>query len=205
MVEIQTWPSFHRPSLHGLQGLVNVADLLDHRFVYMLSRPRDELRELHDPHGSRNLSFMPQQQQRRNASHRKARRKLWCGIAVDLDQSHVGFEAACRLLKDWHHHPTWTAPGGPEVDQQRDVAVFRVLSKTRRVTQHKRTTLEQRPMASAALGGLAHSLARDPVRLIAMRADDLQTVWHFPSLRNWPQGNERRTTERLQQQVEDAK
>ena len=104
-----------------------------------------------------------------------------CRIAVHLDQPHLGLELGCRLLEDRRHRPAGTAPGGPEINQQRDVAVPGMLVEASGVVERRRPPLVKRAMARPALGTVTQSLARQAVDGVAMRADDVQRTGHVNS------------------------
>ena len=91
-------------------------------------------------------------------------------VAVDLDQPHLGLELGCRLFEDRRHGPAGTAPGGPEINQQRDVAVPSMLVEASGAVQCSRPSFVKRPVAGPALGVLAQPVARHAVDRVAASA-----------------------------------
>src|SRR5258708_6365684 len=101
-----------------------------------------------------------------------------CRIAVHLDQPHLGLEFRCCLFEDRRHRLAGTTPGGPEVNEQWDIAVPGMLIEASGIVERRRPPLVKWAMARPALGTITQSLARQAVDGGAMRADDVQRTGH---------------------------
>jgi hypothetical protein len=123
--------------------------------VDMLARPRQQLRQGHQPRLARNLAAVVYEHQGRYGLDGEALQQFRRRIAVHLDQPHVRLELGCRLFEDRRHRLAGAAPGCPEINQQRNVAVFHVLVEARDTVQCRRPAFAKRPMAGSAFGALA--------------------------------------------------
>src|SRR5882724_9666002 len=121
------------------------------------------------------------QHQGRYALDGVAPQQFRCRVAVHLDQPHLGLEFRCCLFEDRRHRLAGTTPGGPEVNEQRDVAVPAMLIEASGIVERRRPPLVKRAMARPALGTITQSLARQAVDGVAMRADDVQRTGHVNS------------------------
>ena len=72
-------------------------------------------------------------------------------VGVELQQANIGFELAGGTLEHRRHRAARTAPGRPDVDQQRDVAVCHVAAEAGFV-DFDRPTAEDRLMAGSTAG-----------------------------------------------------
>src|SRR5712671_6222514 len=122
-----------------------------------------------------------QQHQGRYALDGRALQQFRCRIAIHLDQPHLGLEFRCCLFEDRRHRLAGTTPGGPEVNEQWDIAVPGMLIEASGIVERRRPPLVKRAMARPALGTITQSLARQAVDGVAMRADDVQRTGHVNS------------------------
>src|ERR1700722_20353201 len=95
--------------------------------VDLLPCPGDQLRQRRDPGDAGALAPMLDEQERREALHRKARRQIRGGLGVHPSQTEPWLEACRSLFEDRGHGMARAAPGGPEIDEQRKIATFGVL------------------------------------------------------------------------------
>ena len=78
------------------------------------------------------------------------------------------------------HHPAWTAPRRPEIDDDRQIVRRDVLVEVR-LAERDRVAGKQRLLAGAASRARALALARDTVRRIAARTHDVDAPAHLLS------------------------
>ncbi|CCD00317.1 protein of unknown function (plasmid) [Azospirillum baldaniorum] len=141
------------------------------RYSGVLLRPRDELGQRHDTGGPGDFPAVQDQRKRWNASHRETRGDIRCGLGIDFCQPDMRLKPLRRLLDDRRHHAARTAPGGPEVDQERDVAPLGVLGRSgsgrsgagdapRTAADGRRRIFRQRPAAHAVPGWSCRSGGR---------------------------------------------
>src|SRR4030081_184116 len=158
------------------------ADVLSNlHAVDMLAGPRQKLRQRHDPRLARNLPTVVHQHQRRYALDAEALQQFRHRIAFPLDQPHVRLELGCRPFEDRRHRPAGTAPGCPEINEQRNVAVVCMPVEASGAVQCSRSPFVKRQMAGPALTALAQSFARHTVDRVAMGTDDVQRAGHVHS------------------------
>src|SRR6266403_4919695 len=123
--------------------------------VDMLARPRQQLRQGHQPRLARNLAAVVYEHQGRYGLDGEALQQFRRRIAVHLDQPHVRLELGCRLFEDRRHRLAGAAPGCPEIDEQRNVTVLCVLVEASGAVQCSRPPFVKRPVAGPAFGPLA--------------------------------------------------
>jgi hypothetical protein len=154
-----TWPRRHRPQRRP--------------------RPRQELSERHRTAGPGNLAAVPDDDQRRQAHNGVAVGELRRGAALDGRDAHLRLELRGNLLQRRFHLLRRAGPPCPELGEQRDVVVLGVPGEPVGIVELDRAPLEQTLPAVRAGYWLADVIRRDAVRLIAMRADDLNDRRHF--------------------------
>jgi len=85
----------------------------------------------------------------------KRRQQFWHRIAVHLDQPHLRLELSCRPFEDRRHCPAGTAPGRPEINEQRNVTVPCMLVEAHDAVQYNRPTFVKWQTAGPALPAIA--------------------------------------------------
>ena len=98
-------------------------------------------------------------------------------FGVDLGQPHGRFELGGRLFKCGRHLAARTAPGGPEVDQYRDVVAPDMALERRRV-QRRRVRGEKRLVATTAVGRILQVGCGHPICRVAVRANNMCGIGH---------------------------
>ena len=128
----------------------------------------------------RDLLPVVHQHQGGNPANAEALREVGRRIGVDLDQLQAAGALLGDLLDDGRHHPARSAPGRPEIDQDRQ----RALLNDRRVIGL--AAFRQPGQGCAADAAMRHSAGRrpDPILPSAVgTADQRRLVRH--QLRNW--------------------
>jgi hypothetical protein len=116
-------------------------------------------------------------EQGRNPLHAEATRQAAVGVHIDLDEAGPRFELGGGAGEHRRHGAAGPAPGGPEVDDQRQVAGRQVLGEPRFIERH-RFAGEQGLVAAAAARGLAEPFGRQAIGAVAVRTDDVQGLGH---------------------------
>src|SRR5258707_679950 len=117
----------------------------------MFAGPRQQLRQGHEPRRARNLPAAVHKHQRRYALDGEAPQQFWHRVAVHLDQPHLRLELGCRPFENWRHCPAGTAPGRPEINEQRNVTVPCMLVEAHDAVQYNRPTFVKWQTAGPAL------------------------------------------------------
>ncbi len=112
-----------------------------------------------------------------NALDPKLGRELRFGLDVDLHKAGSWFKRLGGCRKNRGHRAAGTAPGRPEVRYHRNVVPGQVLLEAC-TTQSDGLTPEELGTALATLGGARGAGQRDPVDLVAFRADDVEGIRH---------------------------
>jgi hypothetical protein len=116
-----------RMSIQAIRGIiVGSAAASRAHACGMLSAPCHELGQGHEPRSARDFRAVAQQHQGWDTLDRKALHKLRRGIGIHFDQPNLWLELAGGLRENRRHRLTGTAPGRPEIDQQRNVAMGRM-------------------------------------------------------------------------------
>src|SRR3712207_1635471 len=125
----------------------------------------------------RDLALL-EHEQRRNALNAELSGEPRFGIDVDLDEPGLRLEFLRGLLEYRSHHSAGSAPSRPEV---RDNGQFGPVDMSCEplTGEFDRFALEQLCTACATLGRLERACLRDPVHLVAFRADDMERVGHL--------------------------
>src|ERR1700704_1484363 len=132
-----------------------ICRLLDFHAVDMFAGPRQQLRQGHEPRRARNLPAAVHKHQRRYALDGEAPQQFWHRVAVHLDQPHLRLELGCRPFENWRHCPAGTAPGRPEINEQRNVTVPCMLVEAHDAVQYNRPTFVKWQTAGPALPAIA--------------------------------------------------
>ena len=151
--------------------------------VEPLSQPGVVLHPAHDvcrAHGTRLARYfmpIPEQGQCGNAANIEPRAQVGHGFSVYLDQPDVWLQL-CRCLHIGRCHGTaGTAPGGPKIDQHRDLVAADVFVK-RRFVERCRVPVKQRLFAAAASRRAAKLVCPDTVGGVAVGANDVEQISH---------------------------
>ena len=170
----------HFPTLINLAGKFSKLTLArrSREGIDLLSGPRSQLRQRHDSRSACNLAAVVHEHQRRDALDGKALQEFARRIGIDLYQSHLRFEFACRLREDRRHGPAGAAPSRPEIHQQRNVTKRCMPIETGSAVQCDWLPFEKGFVARSAFASVRQALARDTVDRVAVRADDIQHRSH---------------------------
>jgi len=92
-------------------------------------------------------------------------------------EAYAGLELLRRARERWRHRAARRAPFGPEIDQQRHIASFRMDRETCAI-QRERCSFEERMMTLATLPARGQFRGGNAVDRIALRADDMKGIVH---------------------------
>jgi hypothetical protein len=115
--------------------------------------------------------------QRRNTANAKSGRQRGLIIRIHFREARTGAEPARGFLEMRRHHSAGSAPGSPEIHDDRQIAASYVLVEARSL-EFDRMTLEQCRMALGTPRILVHALSRNPHDRIAVTADDVDWISH---------------------------
>ena len=104
--------------------------------------------------------------------------RAWVSSVLTLTSRNPGSSCAGRRLEGRRHHPAGTAPGRPEIHQQRQVAAAEMPGETRPHPGRAAYPVKSGPMALTALGVRTQTRDRHPVDRIAMGADHVKALRH---------------------------
>jgi len=139
--------------------------------------PAHDIRGAHGAGLTRDFMSTPEQGQGRNALDTKPGGDALFILGVELGKPHTWFQLSGRLLKRWCHHLARATPGGPEIDQYRNVVAVDMLLECVAV-QFQRMGSEQTLMALAAIGIISQTGYGNAVNGIAVRADNMLGITH---------------------------
>ena len=104
-------------------------------------------------------------------------------IDVDFDQFHLAARLGHCAFERWCQLPTWPAPRRPEIDDYGDIAAPYVLVEAR-IAERYRVSVKDTLATFTALGSRCHSVGRQPVGGIAVRAYNMLQISH--GFQCWP-------------------
>ena len=143
----------------------------------MLS-PANDICRTHGSRLARHFTPLMEQCQGWNAANIELRSKLLLGFGIDLEQAYPGLELGGGLLKRRRHHLAGSAPGRPEIHQQRDLVTLDMFLESRRCYL-QRLSVKQRLVTFAAIGYLWQTRRGDAVGSTAMGTNKVQWIIHF--------------------------
>jgi len=94
-------------------------------------------------------------------------REVLFGVGIDLGETQPRLQRLGRALEHRSHGAAGSAPGGPEVDQKRQLGGGMALEM--RGVESDRRAGKQRLMAAAAFAALSLPLGRNAIEGMAMR------------------------------------
>ena len=139
--------------------------------------PRAQRAGRHRAGLARNLAAAAHEDHGRDCLDLKARGKLPFGVGIDLGEPQPRLKLLCGGFESRSHGAARSAPGRPEIDQQRQVGRVGVAIEMRRI-EIDRMPGEQRLMAAAAFAAFAAPFRRHAVERMAMRAGDGDGAGH---------------------------
>src|SRR6266404_2081661 len=139
----------------------------------MLGDPSVELAAHHGAALAGDLFTLMKDHERGNAADAEARAQPLLRLGIDLGQAHARLEPGRRPVEIRRHHLAGTAPGGPEIDGERNVGLRGVALETRFGQRHG-MSLEQELTAMAAFAVASEARCRHGVLGVAGRTNDNQ-------------------------------
>jgi len=119
----------------------------------MSERPTFEIGRRHRAGGSRDLAAVQRERDRGNAAHAETLGEHRGRVDIDFDEAQARLEARGGAREFRRHDAAGAAPGGPEVDQQRDVAFLEVPVEAGGIERHGMPVEERTMTFSAASAG----------------------------------------------------
>ncbi len=145
--------------------------------VQMLTRPGHDTGAVERTRHPGELPSLRKQDHRGDAADTELGRDRLLLFGIDLEQAHSRFQLCRRLLECRRHHPAGTAPGRPEIDQQRDIAA-RQLGLKFRCTGLQGLAGEKGRFAAPAFPAAPKTISGDTIYARTMRADDMLRIAH---------------------------
>ena len=117
---------------------------------------------------ARQFPSAPHEDHRRDCLDVIAGRKVRFGFGIDLAKAQTRLELFCCFFEHRCHGAAWPAPGGPEIDEQRQIRGAGVAVEMPSI-EIDRVSGEKRLMALTASATLATALGWHAVERVAMR------------------------------------
>src|SRR4051812_17017604 len=150
-----------------------------HRTGRLLDPTAERMNIHHSGMPGRNLPVL-EEEQRRDALDPEFGGELWFGIDVDPDQPSARLKRLRRALEHGRHRPAGSAPGRPEIRDDRNVGAGEMAPEAL-AGQLDRLALKQFRAAVAALGSLRRPVPGNAIDPVAIRAEDMECIGHRQS------------------------
>ena len=137
----------------------------------VLFYPAQDIRCTHRARLASDFSAAHEQGKRWNALNSIVRCNFGLVLRIKLGKPHLGLELLRGLLEGGRHALARSAPGGPEIDQQRNIIAAHMLLKTIAI-EFERMTDEDRFSALAAAGVISKTARRNAINCGTVRADN---------------------------------
>src|SRR3990167_6552836 len=144
----------------------------------LLTQPAEQLRQGQRATRASHFDAALEQDQRRDRANAHFSRELRVGFAVQLAQAAVTLQLRGGLLIDRSKAAAGAAPTGPDINQQRQVAL--VLRGGVGLGQFERCARQYLRFAAAATWRIAQALGGNAIETIAVRAGAPQRGGHWP-------------------------
>lgn len=119
---------------------------------------------------ARKLPPAPKQNQRWYRLDAEAGGEGGVGFGVDFADAHSGLMPRSGGLQDRSHHPAWTTPFGPEIDEQRELGAGVALEA--RGIERNRRMREEGLMTASAPAAFGEALGGNAVLRVTVRTRD---------------------------------
>ena len=143
----------------------------------MCAHPAHDVRLAHGAWLTGDLAAALEERQSGNAADAELAGESGLGVSVDLRQARHRFQFRGRRGVLGGHHLAWTAPGSPEVHDDRHIAVLDLPVETR-AGELGRVAGEKRLVTMPALGRLTEARRGNAVDLLAVRTYQVQRFSH---------------------------